>query len=256
MRGGSSKRGKPIRVLQPTEPRKYKGRFVYKYGTSQHLEWLKPIILEHKLYFPTPRQLNDPAEARPPLTSASMDALIRTLTQLTVARKPFLTNKGHAQDAAIIEFNTRRFGSDVVLDRMAQSLYPQLETLHIYSLSKRPNNQYLWKLYAEEHTGYCLEFLNQQSLQPAFEVRYSNVALDITNSDQYRPFFLFYKKRAWSKEEEGRIIAHRSSNATVIFDPRLLTRLILGKKIAPANAATIRAWACKRDPPLTIVEEG
>ena len=51
-------------VAQPTEPRRYKGRFAYKYGSSEQLEWLKPIILENRLYFPTARQLKDPAEAR------------------------------------------------------------------------------------------------------------------------------------------------------------------------------------------------
>ena len=239
-------------AAQPTEPRRYNGRFVYKYGSSEHLEWLKPIILENRLYFPTPRQLNDPAEARPPLTAASMNALIGTLGQLSAEAKPYLTNNGLARHAKILDFNARRFGTDLVLDRMAQSLYPLLETFHIYSLSKRPNNQHLWERYAGKHTGYCLEFL---TFQPASEVRYSDIVLDITNDAQIRPFFLFYKASSWSREEEIRMITHRSPDATVFFNPRLLTRLILGREIAPADEETIRAWVGERNLPLTIVKE-
>lgn len=166
-----------------------------------------------------------------------------------------MTNEGLARDARVIEVNERRFGTDLVLDSIARSLYPQLETFHIYSLSKRPDNQHLWERYAGKHTGYCLEFLNEESFQPAFEVRYGDIALDITNPEQFRPFFLFYKARLWSKEEEIRMITHRNTNAIVVFDPRLLTRLILGMKIAPTDAMRIRAWASERNPPLIVVNE-
>jgi hypothetical protein len=86
-------------------------------------------------------------------------------------------------------------------------------------------------------------------------VRYGDIALDITDPEQIQPYFLFYKTNSWRKEEEVRMIAQQNSDATVIFEPRLLTRLILGRKIAPTDAATIRAWAGDRNPPLTIVPE-
>jgi hypothetical protein len=216
---------------------------------------LKPIILENRLYFPTPRELNDPAEARPPLTTKSLDTLVQSLTDLTAERKPFLTNKGHARDAAIIDYNVRRFGSKLVLERMAQSLYPELETLHIYSLSQRSDNLHLWEHYAGNHTGYCLEFLNEEPFGPAYEVRYNYFEMDISNREQFRPFFLFYKTKSWSKEEEVRMIAPRATDPNVFFDPRFLKRIILGKHMSAAHVALVRAWADERDPPLAVVDE-
>jgi hypothetical protein len=240
---------------RPLEPQRYRGPFLYKYRSIEHLEWLKDILLENKLYFPTARELNDPEEAHPPLTAASLQALIVMLTHETAAANPFLTNRGLARDAAIIDFHARRFGTDLLLRTMKDSLYPHLERWRIYSLSKRRDNLHLWKKYAGGHTGYCLEFRNEEPLGLAFKVRYNDIALDITDPAQLRPYFLFYKTKSWLVEEEVRIVASRNSDATVVFDPRLLTRLIFGRDITPANAGTIRAWAGDREPPLTIVSE-
>jgi|SRR5580693_3353763 hypothetical protein len=44
-----------------------------KYQGAKELERLKPIILEHLLYLPTARQLNDPADCRPRIKSMSVE---------------------------------------------------------------------------------------------------------------------------------------------------------------------------------------
>jgi len=240
---------------QPLKPERYKGAFIYKYRSVERLEWLKEILLDNKLYFPKARELNDPEEARPPLTSASLEALIMMLTQQTAAAKPFLNNQGLAHDAAVIDFNARRFGPGLVLSQIMPILYQQFEDFRIYSLSKRCDNLHLWNRYAGVHTGYCLAFRNDEAFLPAFEVRYKDIALDITDPEQLQPYFLFYKTKSWRKEEEVRMIAQRNADANVTFEPRLLTRLILGREIAPTAAATIRAWAGDRKPPLTILSE-
>lgn len=215
---------------KPIEPQRYKGPFVYKYGNCKHLEWLKPIILEHKLYFPTPRQLNDPAEARPALASASEEALIQKLTEWNTERKAHLNTDEPANDAKIIAFNGRRFGANTLLKEMTRCLHPHLETFHIYSLSKRPNNKHLWMSYAAGHTGYCLEFRTEGTLERVFEVRHTDFAIDITDPDQIQPFFFFYKTKSWSREEEVRIITHRTPDPIAYFEPHLLTRAILGAR--------------------------
>ena len=37
----------------------------YKYRSGEHLERLEQILLRHELYFPTAKELNDPAGCRP-----------------------------------------------------------------------------------------------------------------------------------------------------------------------------------------------
>jgi hypothetical protein len=242
-------------MKQSLEPLRYKGDFVYKYRTVEHLDWLEQIVLHNLLYFPTAPELNDPEEARPPLTSSSIDALIDNLTDHAVETRPHLTNHGLAHHARVIDYNVRRFGTEAVLSQMRRSLEPLLTRFRIYSLSKRPDNLQLWAEYAARHTGYCLEFRNA-GLGPIYEVRYQDdIALDITDDSQLQPYFLFYKMKKWQREEEVRMIKQQVSDAYSTFNPALLTRVILGGNIASSDETAIRAIAGRRYPPLSVVPE-
>jgi hypothetical protein len=130
-----------------------------------------------------------------------------------------------------------------------------LQRFRIYSLSKRWNNPHLWKKYGGNHTGYCLEFHNEEPFGPIFEVRYDDVALDITGPERSEPYFLFYKKKSWKDEEEVRMITQQGSDNRLFFDSRRLTRVILGREIERTDAATIHEWAGLRKLPLSIVSE-
>jgi hypothetical protein len=166
-----------------------------------------------------------------------------------------LTNQGLAKDAAIIDFNVRRLGTDTWLGMLKRSLDPTLQRFRIFSLSKRGDNPHLWKKYGGNHTGCCLEFRNEEPFGPIFEVRYDDVALDITGPERSEPYFLFYKTKLWKNEEEVRMITQQGSDSKVSFDPGRLTRVILGRDIERTNAATIRGWVGRRKLPLSIVSE-
>jgi hypothetical protein len=244
------------RSVRPLSPLRYEGAYAYKYRTVEHLEWLKEILLEDRLHFPTARDLNDSEEARPRLVASSPQALIAVLIELNRAAKPFLTNKGLAKDAAIIDYNVRRLGPDRSIALLKSALDPLLQRFRIYSLSKRYNNPYLWREYAGNHTGYCLEFRNQEPFGPIFEVRYDDgIAHDISGPERSESYFLFYKASKWKDEEEVRMIAQQSSGCKVSFDPARLSRVILGKNIKPTDEAKIRAWAGLRKLPLNVVSE-
>lgn len=207
------------------------------------------------LYFPTARELNDPEEARPALAASSIDKLIETLISDAVERRPHLTKRGLAFHARVVDYNVRRFGTELLLDRMRRSIEPLLTRFRIYSLSKRPDNLHLWTEYAAQHTGYCLEFRNH-GFGPIWEVRYRDqIAVDITDPCQLQPYFLFYKTKKWFPEEEVRMINQQVSEAYSPFDPGVLTRVILGRNIAPINEAAIHAIAGRRNLPLPVVPE-
>jgi len=246
---------KALLISRPLKPRRYEGSFANKYRNVEHLEWLKEILLDNRLYFPTARDLNDPEEARPPLVSSSQEALIATLVELSMEAKPFLTNRGLTTDAASIDFNVRRLGADTSLSMLKRSLDPLLQRFRIYSLSKRWNNPHLWKKYAGDHTGYCLEFRNEARFGPIFEVRYDDVALDITGPERSKPYFLFYKTKLWKNEEEVRMILEQGSDSRLSFDPGRLTRVILGRDIERTDAVTIRGWVGLRNLPLSVISE-
>ena len=237
-----------------TLPPKTSARFMYKYGCTERLDWLETIILRHQIYFPTPTELNDPLEARPQIAKGTMEASVRTLYDLFVKAKPDATPYERAKAKAQIEYNLPRFGIEWFVRMMEKGLHAELSTQRIYSLAKRPNNLHLWKQYAENHTGYCLEFRNAGPFSAARAVRYRSVVqIDVTDPTQINPSFYFYKNPRWRNEEELRIVTHRSANPVCIpFDPSLLTRIILGRDIASRDEAIIRAWARQRRPELAV----
>jgi hypothetical protein len=238
---------------RPLEPTRYQGDFAYKYRSAEHLEWLEQILLENKLYFPTAKELNDPAEARPQLAPAPLERQIEMLCRLNA--DPHLSNTALAALKECIASKVSTIGAHESMDMIKESLHHQLNTFRIYSLSKRPDNFHLWENYAGNHTGYCLEFRNKETLDPIWEVRYSEVMIDITDPKQVQPYFLFYKTPKWQQEEEVRMINLRNTDSTLTFDPQCLTRLILGTNISPANEAQIHKYAALREFPLPIISE-
>jgi hypothetical protein len=244
-----------LSICRPLKPRRYEGTFAYKYRTVEHLERLREILLDDKLYFPTAHELNDPEEARPPLAASSQESLIAVLIELNMAAKPFLTNRGLTTDAGVIDFYVRHLGPDKWLEMLKRNLDPRLQRFRIYSLSKRWNNPHLWRAYGGNHTGYCLEFRNKDPFGPIFDVRYDDVALDITGPERSKPYFLFYKTKSWKDEEEVRMIRQQDSDSRLSFDAERLTRVILGRDIARTDAARIREWVRHRTLPLRVVSE-
>jgi hypothetical protein len=209
-------------------------------------------MLRHQLYIPKPGELNDPKEARPKIAPASVGKFIKTLLRLRPAMSP-----GEEQyHRRVLEYNLPRLGgADLVIQSFEDGLLKQFENQRIYSVSKRPNNLHLWKKYAAGHRGYCLEFRTDGVFKGHIkEVRYRDYyEADITGPSQLVSAFFYYKTTEWRREEELRIIGRRSADSgTITFDPSMLTRIILGKKMPAEQKEIVRHWAQKRLPTLKV----
>jgi hypothetical protein len=238
----------------PLRPKRPNDSHFYKYSSAEHLDRLEATILRHELYFPTSIQLNDPADGKPKLAKCSLDQIARFLLEKFVDNNPGLPDQDYVRAAMEIAYNTPRLGTDVLLREMAKCLNSELETVRIYSLSRRYDNMSLWAKYAANHTGYCLEFINEGLFSFAYEVSYDEtVTMNVTDPEQVNANFLFYKSKEWSNEEEVRIVAPRGSQAIIQFDPKLLTRIILGKNMAESHRKKILDLVEQRPYKLTIV---
>ena len=165
----------------------------YKYA-SCNLDRLKPIITRNELYFPTPNQLNDPAEAKPRLSKLSLIKIHLFLYDMHVINYPDLSSEDYQEVKAQIEHGCIQFGSLVLQKEITRILHTELETIRIYSMSKRPDNMSLWAKYANVHKGYCLEFSNSGFFATAREVSYGDVVdFDPTDIEQSKANFLFQK---------------------------------------------------------------
>jgi hypothetical protein len=233
--------------------------YLYKYSGPDHLERLKPIILEHTLYLPDRTELNDPIDSLPKLSLQSEDEMILFILQRFVRANPIISLAKLDEDERILRFNIGRNGTAAYHPDLVQSFDDQLATFKVYSMTKRCDKMNLWAHYGSYHRGYCLEFLNQGPLfENAKEVNYlspDQMSIPITDPSIFNGDFFFCKTLDWSNEEEVRLVAHRGQGPRVKMNaPRWLNRIILGKDTTDTNRQQILEWAKQREPQLPAVD--
>jgi hypothetical protein len=228
--------------------------YFYRYQSAEHLDWLKPVILDNEIYMPLVRQLNDPMDGRPKLAPQTAEGLI--MFMYNASANP--THSSAAQNRLVqtLAVNVRLHGTESLMRQAARVLYNHVEQYRVFSMSKRCDNMNLWAKYAAVHTGYCLEFANEGPLfSQALDVIYrDSFPMDVNNREHRTGYFFFCKSQQWDNEEEVRLVGLPANSQTVRFDPRWLTRIILGKDIYADHENQIREWAQQRTPPLTVVK--
>jgi hypothetical protein len=241
-------------------PIKATGPHFYKYSavTGERCEWLKDIILNHRIYVPNLTQLNDPADGRPKFAPKSEDelyALLYSSHSGVLGRNPKMPVEEQIKEGLILDVNLRRYGKDWAMQECIKLFYKEMDPWRVYSLSKRYNNLNLWANYAANHSGYCLEFANAgEFFSLAREVTYDDaVELDLANRKELDGHWFFCKRPEWRAEEEVRVLVPRNSDGRISFDPHCLTRIILGWKMPEPDRKLICEWAKQRSPELNVV---
>jgi hypothetical protein len=232
---------------------------LYKYSNlamPEHLDRLRVIIQEHELYLPNLDQLNDPADGRPRLAPLSEEQMGAFLYSKLSQRSPHLTRAELDKEREIITHNVKLHGSETLQRILTEALHSELMDYRIYSMSTRYDNLSLWAKYAGDHSGYCLEFVNEGPLfETARDVMYEDtLQMDLNNPHHTNGFWFFCKRPEWSNEEEVRLVLSRHRGSKVKIEPGWLRRLILGKNVSVQNEQVIRAWALQRVPDLAVVK--
>jgi hypothetical protein len=237
-------------------PIKATGSHFYRYQSPEHLDRLKPIILEHLLYVPNVAQLNDPTDCRPKIKPMSVDEMVRFLKNDYIQRTHVMELDLLQEYESRIREVIQTQGLEWFQRELSRILNSLMESFRVYSLSKRFDNLSLWAKYAGDHSGYCLEFANEGPLfgEHVMEVVYGEYApFDVNDSKDRDAIFLTHKRPEWSNEEEVRLVGVRDSEPYVRIAPQWLTKIILGKNMSPGNEKQIREWAKRRDPELLVV---
>lgn len=239
-------------------PRKATGSHFYRYSrlqSGENLEWLKTILLKHELYLPSLTELNDPSDGRPKLASLSIPQLVSFLQDDWCKRHPNATDAEKEESKQVLLYNLPRFGNGWCIEKLSQSLNEQLKGYRIYSMSKRYDNLSMWAKYGDNHSGYCLEFVNEGPLfDHALEVIYTDaIEMDVTNPEQRSGYWFYCKNPDWNNEDEVRLILPRNQGTKVKIEPQWLARIILGWHMSEKHQHFIRKWARQRVPVLTVV---
>lgn len=240
-------------LMKPIKP---KCLHFYRYASAEHLDWLEAILLQDRLYFPSPSELNDPAEGKPKPSRVSESSIVQFLYDQYIANQSNLSPTINDRLKQKITDKVHKLGCERSLKLMSKYLNSYLNRHKIYSLCKRWNNMSMWAKYANNATGYCLEFKNSGLFSRAYDVHYSDedITQDFTDLSKVNSYFFFCKKSEWSNEEEVRIVTPSSVPNPISFDPTLLSRVILGYKISAEDKSQIIQWIKKRLIPLPVAQ--
>jgi hypothetical protein len=135
--------------------------YKYKPLVGSAFEHVCEILSDSKIFFPRPSQLNDPEECKPSMTIGdigdpqyrpSVDAWVR---RCITHREPQPSEEEiQAELAQLTQEQLEGLLKDVDIEYRAavENRY------RILSLSNSPRNHHLWRKYAAEYNGVCLEF--------------------------------------------------------------------------------------------------
>lgn len=195
--------------------------YLYKYRSLTNKDYILDIINNHRLYFPTRSELNDPLEG-----------VIQPIHFHTMGSTFFLEN-GYLQP----EFSM------------------MLEEYRILSLTQAWNNMQMWAHYANNYNGICITFKFTEIFEDAKEVKYKSKKLrpimeeDIT-SEKIRDAIigrnLLYKSKNWEYEHEYRIIK-KTSEQYFYFPQNCIEEIIFGNVVDMEKSTVVEiAQACNR----------
>jgi hypothetical protein len=229
----------------------------YRYQSTRHLDWLKPVILEHKIYIPTAKELNDPRECKPRFAKLTHAEIRRFLMESHRERNPCASLDELAKARGEIDWLLSVSSPQDELEHMAKILYARTENTRVFSMSKRWNNLSMWWKYADEHRGYCLEFGKVGIIfNLARPVLYDeSFELDLRHHREELTFaWTHCKSPDWSGEEEIRVVLPTFMEAQCPIEPAALNRILLGERMTATDRRQILAWAAERNPPLAVMD--
>jgi Protein of unknown function (DUF2971) len=235
--------------------------YLYRYRPMNC--WAEGIFARSELYFPSPRQFNDPFDCRVPSFRTVSKTEFTEFLKGAIAKNAGALTCNERRKKAHDLYKEKPFVQRV--DELRNFLQGQVNKLGILSLSEVPDDILMWAHYASSHTGFCLKF-EASKYAPFF-----GYAQRVNYADEYQPIvrlgdnyamvdrIVLTKSSHWSYEREWRIINHDSGPGVRKFPPDLLVGVIFGCQMKKKDREQVRAWTCGRSNPRfyqTLIREG
>ena len=201
-------------------------------------ERIKPLFMDHQLYFPSRRKLNDPFECVVP---SFLNTPLRILQR-------FLRNKVRRFCPNLTRDQVQKKAAAIDLERLRQDVQNNVDKVGILSLTEKRHDLLMWSHYANGHRGLCLEF--STSICDAFFGR----VLPVHYSDNRAIFdprepttkqvekVVLTKSEHWLYELEWRIVEHQNGEGLYEFPAEALTRVIFGCGTSDRDKAKVHRW--------------
>lgn len=222
-------------------------KYLYKYKSLRGpaKKHTRDLIVNQRLYFPGPDELNDPFECKPNLVTAA------TVEE----RKAYATRLANLHGTTIPRAERRRRAKIMdadpnFMDVMRGAVQATLGAAGIYSLSARHLDPLMWPHYADNHRGVCVRFdmqalIDADDLVP-FRVLYENERPTCDTVREPTEIWLnkavLTKGQPWAYEEEWRIVRNRGARKVVELTVPTISGVLLGANISPSDRAEVLKW--------------
>ena len=237
----------------------------YKYRDFGTPEYLKSAILEHKFFFDTPNNFNDPFECLPSFRFEASEAEILAYYQRIVARNfpgiPEYQQIVKSLEYRLTEARERQPGTEEYKqfhsDRFREWVLPKLPMFCVAATNK---NVLLWSHYAFNHTGLCLQFdANSPDLIEAQQVVYRDTRPEVNfivrpPTEKVMENTVLVKASDWDYEEEWRVVSFGKQVGIRVFKPETLTGIIFGHKTSFAHRELVKEWLKEREAPVRLMQ--
>lgn len=229
---------------------------LYKYRPFN--DYLKPVIMSQKIWFPARAKLNDPEDLELKLVE-DVDAevyhqfLLKKADQESWPRKHLKYNlkKGFTPKGDLTSEAKRKIASSQAV------LQKHFDGLGILSLSDKKNDPVLWERYGDKGKGVCIVFkmeLSEYLLRVEYESPRPQPKLSVLllSADAKRELIkvLRTKTTKWSEESEWRYFV-RNGNTEFSFLGKIAA-IRLGKKMLDAKRQTVAQWVAAAGQPIGI----
>jgi hypothetical protein len=220
--------------------------YLYRYrATGEHL---RQILVGNSLYCSSPKHFNDALDCRIPTELSGMPDDVRSYCD------GLITERWPSMPADERNRRVDRFVSEGRWENTARDVQPIVDNCGVLCLSERWDISCMWKRYAQDHTGVCLEFLAADEKELTgfgslfFKVTYSDRIEFSLLADPWEQAkrILLTKSTAWSYEQEWRFILPAPFGASTVgnlpFLPEFLTGVIFGYKVDDATRERVKGW--------------
>jgi hypothetical protein len=138
------------------------------------------------------------------------------------------------------------------IEELTVGIQEDLNKVGILSLTEKEDDEYMWKEYGGDSTGYCLQiypdYQHHLFREELFKVTYSDDVLRVSMLAQdHREYHrvLLNKNLIWSKENEWRIVLPRNLEGPfeLVELKGIIEKIILGSRISSEHEEKIRSAA-------------
>lgn len=228
-------------------------------GELEPLEHVREIVVDRRVYFPRPSQLNDPIDCRPRMIRPTTMEIDAYLVRRGGAKFPGRESQGERKKRK--GYARSRLGNPETLQRLWGE---QAERYGILSLSRSNCNAHMWNKYGEQGQGVCIEFDFEPVIDGRvidwipFTVEYEDERPELNILEFQRPDrnlveefvrrSFRVKTRDWMVEEEVRVAALIEKGTPKLKMPDgMLGGLFLGPHISNQHREEILSWKAALD---------